>query len=96
MWTVRTKDFHIGQQGFRYSRLVIAAGLTLIPYFPAFLPDQKTLEGPIRHYEYFGKVSKPLHNTPSCKNIGLLRAGKSATDMAYESVKKDKRVSWID
>ena len=40
MWTVGTMNFHTGQQGYRYSRLVITARLTSIPDLHTFLLDQ--------------------------------------------------------
>lgn len=40
MWTVGTMDFNTGQQGFRYSRLVITVGLTSVPDLHNFLLDQ--------------------------------------------------------
>lgn len=95
MWTVSTWDSHVGQREFRAFKVVIATGLTSLPNIPTSLPRQEEFKGPIRHHKHFGEFSKSLLNTPSCKNVVVLGAGKSATDMVYESVKKGKIVSWI-
>ena len=95
LWTVSTWDSQIGHREFRAFKVVIATGLTSLPHIPTSLPQQEEFKGSIRHHKHFGEFSKSLLNTPGCKNVVVLGAGKSATDMAYESAKKGKSVSWI-
>jgi len=95
LWTVSTRCSHGGQQEFRSFKVVVATGLTSLPKMPTFLLHQEEFKGPVRHHKDFGEVSKSLLNTSDCKNVAVVGAGKSATDMVYESVKKGKSVSWI-
>ncbi len=95
LWTVSTQDSNNGQRKFRSSKVVVATGLTSLPNMPTSLLRQEDFKGPFRHHKDFGEISKSLLNTPDCKNVAVLGAGKSATDMVYESVKKGKNVSWI-
>ena len=97
LWTVSTRDSRNDRQRqLRSFKVVIATGLTSRPNMPTFLlQHQKEFESPICHHKCFGEMSKSLLDTPDCKNVAVLGAGKSATDMVYQSVKKGKDVSWI-
>ena len=95
LWVVSARDSHNGRRLFRSSKIVIATGLTSLPNMSTFLLDQEEFKGPICHHKYFAEISNSLLKTTDCKNVAVLGAGKSATDMVYESVKKGKNVSWI-
>lgn len=95
LWTVITRDSQNAHREFRSSKIVVAAGLTSIRNMPNLLLHEQEFNGSICHHKSFGAISKSLLNTPDCKNVVVLGAGKSATDMVYESVKKGKIVSWI-
>ena len=94
-WKVSARDLRGGLREFRSSRIVVATGLTSSPHMPIFPDSRENFKSPIYHHKHFGKVSKNLLETDECKNVVVLGAGKSATDMVYESVKKSKNVSWI-
>lgn len=94
-WITSTRTRYDGEQRFRSKKLVVAAGLTSLPNLPS-LPNLSDFKGPVRHHRRFGEFSKSLQfNSTECQDIAVLGAGKSATDMVYESVKKGKCVSWI-
>ncbi|KAL9606455.1 MAG: hypothetical protein Q9179_000371 [Wetmoreana sp. 5 TL-2023] len=95
IWVATTRHFEQGLREFRGSKLVVATGLTSLPYMPAFLQQPGSFKSPICHHKQFGEISKTLLRTSECKNVAVFGAGKSATDMVYESVKKGKNVSWI-
>ena len=59
------------------------------------LQHQKNFRGPISHHKRFGQMSKSLLKEAEYKDIVVIGAGKSATDMVYESAKKGKHVNWI-
>ncbi|KAL8991774.1 MAG: hypothetical protein Q9169_007663 [Polycauliona sp. 2 TL-2023] len=95
-WILGVEDHHGGMHEFRTPKLVVAAGLTSAPHIPATLRQQaQVFNSPIHHHKDFGELSRTLLRTSDCKNVAVLGAGKSATDMVYESVKRGKNVSWI-
>ena len=95
LWTTTTRDPQDGLREFRSAKVVIASGLSSLPNMPHFLLQQHEFKGPIYHHKSFGDISKTLLDSPDCRRVAVLGAGKSATDMVYESVKKGKDVSWI-
>lgn len=78
----------------RCSKLVVATGFSSQARMPN-LPNQNVFKGRICHHRDFGRFSRTRLKSAECKNIIILGSGKSATDMAYEAVKKGKHVSWI-
>ncbi|KAL8636942.1 MAG: hypothetical protein Q9228_005727 [Teloschistes exilis] len=95
-WVVSTQNLHGEWKTFKASKLVVAAGLTSLPRMPFFAHGQNPFKGPIRHHKHFGQISSTgVLSDPRCKHVAVVGAGKFATDMVYESVKKGKHVSWI-
>ncbi|KAL8995174.1 MAG: hypothetical protein Q9188_006873, partial [Gyalolechia gomerana] len=94
-WIVRAQDCQRIVHDLSGSKLTVATGLTSLPYIPAILQQLNAFEKPIQHHKQFGQTSRTLLKTSECKNVAIFGAGKSATDMVYESVKKGKNVSWI-
>ncbi|KAL8672436.1 MAG: hypothetical protein Q9168_003099 [Polycauliona sp. 1 TL-2023] len=95
-WIVRAEDHQHAVHEIKSPKLVVAAGLTSTPHIPAILQQQtKVFDGPVYHHKDFGEISRTLLSTSECKSVAVIGAGKSATDMVYESVKRGKNVSWI-
>ena len=94
-WKVSTKDSRDVTRDFISSKVVVATGLTSSPQMPILPKNRKHFKSPIYHHKHFGKISRTLLCKGDCHNVVVLGAGKSATDMVYESVKKGKSVSWI-
>ena len=94
VWTTVVRSPDAKTQQFRSSKLVVATGLTSLPKMP-MLPNQHDYLGPICHHKDFGQATKSFLSESSSYNIVVLGAGKSATDMVYECVKKGKLVHWI-
>ncbi|KAL8937035.1 MAG: hypothetical protein Q9216_004624 [Gyalolechia sp. 2 TL-2023] len=94
-WIVSARDSQGTLRDFSGSKLAVATGLTSLPYIPTILQRLGDFKGPIYHHKQFGEVSRTLLPNPKCQNVVVFGAGKSATDMVYESVKKGKKVSWI-
>lgn len=94
MWRTRARTRSNALAEFTSIKLVVASGLTSVPDLPT-LPNKEAFRGPVYHHRDFGNASRTIFDTPECKNVAVLGAGKSATDMVYEAVKKGKNVSWI-
>ena len=101
IWTIDTQGLSTNNnnqrlQRFKSSKIAVAAGLTSLANLPSFLQhDSNVFKSHVCHHKDFGYFSKTLLNTSECKKITVLGAGKSATDIVYECVKKKKDVSWI-
>lgn len=95
LWTINTRSSHNGQRTFISSKVVVATGLTSLPSMPINILGQEEYKGPVHHHKDFGEISRSTLNDPDCKKVVVLGAGKSATDMVYQCVKKRKDVSWI-
>lgn len=91
-WTVAIDTGNLIE--FQCSKLVVATGFSSQPKMPQ-LPNQIVFKGDICHHRDFGHFSKTALKSAECRNIIVLGSGKSATDMAYQAVKKGKHVSWI-
>ncbi|KAL8832091.1 MAG: hypothetical protein Q9191_000470 [Dirinaria sp. TL-2023a] len=94
-WKVRTRDTRDGTRSFKASKIVVATGLTSSPQMPILPGDPELFKGRVYHHKRFGEVSRTLLRMEGCHNVVVLGAGKSATDMVYESIKRRKNVSWI-
>ncbi|KAL8920156.1 MAG: hypothetical protein Q9208_006402 [Pyrenodesmia sp. 3 TL-2023] len=95
VWIVSALDSERAERSFTAYKLVVATGLTSVPHVPAIFQRPGAFKGPICHHKHFGEISRTLLKTPECQKVVVFGAGKSATDMVYESVKKGKKVSWI-
>ena len=93
-WTILSKCSGDTELMIKSAKIVVATGNTSFPNMPS-LPNQKDFAGPILHHKDFGKASQSILSDRKYKHIAVLGGGKSATDMVYESVKREKVVSWI-
>ena len=92
-WVIATKnvDTEISYT-FHASKLMVASGLTSVPYIP-FLPGRDNFQFPIIHTEAFG--SSTILASPDVENITVLGGGKSSADTIYAAVKAGKKVTWV-
>ncbi|MCJ1246719.1 monooxygenase [Trapelia coarctata] len=92
-WVVSTKEEASGNpQTFHCSKLMVASGLTSVPYMPV-LPGREKFGGLIIHQEAFG--SSNILSSPHIQKITVLGGGKSSADMIYAAVKAGKSVTWV-
>lgn len=95
-WVASTQNHRGEWKTFKAPKLVVAAGLTSLPRMPLFALGDTPFKGRICHRKHFGDLSSTGYLSDTrCKHVAVVGAGKSATDMVYESVKKGKHVSWI-
>ena len=93
VWVIATRNVETGiSSTFHGSNLMVASGLTSVPYMPR-LPGRDNFQGPIIHSEAFG--SSTILTSPNVSNISVLGGGKSSADMIYTAVKAGKKVTWL-
>lgn len=93
VWVVSASEEACGNPETSHcSKLMVASGLTSVPYIPA-LPGKEKFGGPIIHQEAFG--SSDILSSPPIQTITMLGSGKSSADMIYAAVKAGKSVNWV-
>ena len=85
-----------GSHIFTASKLVAASGLTSVPRMPQ-LTGREAVSAPVFHHRDFAQASIAIEQGKhgSVQHVAVLGGGKSAADMVYDMIKKDKKVSWI-
>ena len=92
-WIISTTAMGTSTQTiFHTTKLMVASGLTSVPYMP-LLPGQENFGGRILHQEAFG--SSDIFTSSAIQNITVLGGAKSAADMIYAAVKAGKNVTWV-
>jgi dimethylaniline monooxygenase (N-oxide forming) len=81
-----------GTVSFKANKVLVATGSTSVHNMPEF-KSRDTFGGPIVHTLDYGRSK--IYERKDIDQIAIVGGGKSAADMAYESVKAGRRVKWI-
>ncbi|KAH7128109.1 flavin-binding monooxygenase-like protein-like protein [Dendryphion nanum] len=93
-WSIKCVDTKGIRSMFSSPKIIIATGLSSLPYIPAFI-GKDMFGAPIIHSFDFGAHLSLLRASPSTTRITVLGSGKSSVDMVYECAKSGKKVDWI-
>ncbi|KAM0800814.1 dimethylaniline monooxygenase [Usnea florida] len=82
------------QQTVTCSKLIVAAGLTSVP-FPIIIKGSENFNAPIVNFGDYARRAPQFYEDSAIRHVTVLGGGKAAHDIAYLMGAHGKRVTWI-
>lgn len=91
-WQLRMRDT---MEIVEMEKLIVATGVTSIPYMPSLVDDQNDGSVPVIHSRDLGASFSLLRDSDEIEEVVVVGAAKSAYDAVYLLLTMGKKVKWL-